>query len=219
MSLTKNPGRREHSEFSFESYVERQFVLLHEGQALIIERLNQMGFNIAGLEVDEEVLSQVVPFLVNEVTTLSSEKQTEEAALQTKVTELQAKEGEVAADATALAAVKGELATAQGELSQVEAVVKRLEPAVQEAEKVLPEPTPTSTEPTQPVYTYTPGEGISPDTRFSESGFQEPGVEGGASTPLLYFSGDTPNQTLTAIGGTVPGYTQYTGATEPVPAA
>lgn len=220
---TQKPGKRRPDEHSFEVYVERQFIEIRGAISSIKERFNSMGLNIAGIEQDEEVLAQVVPFLIGEVNTLQAEKQAEEAALQTKVSELQTKETEVVNDEAALAQVKSELATAQGELTQVEAVVKKLEPVVAEGEKVLPpapapDPTPTATSPTQPVYAFNPNEST-PDGRFKASGFQTKPGEGGTAQPLFYFSEDPPNQTLTANGGTVAGYAQFTGEVEAAPAA
>lgn len=74
-------------------------------------------------------------------------------------------------------------------------------------------PPPAPEAPTQTVYTFDASQGATADDRFSPSGFETKG----AAVQLLIFSGDSaPTDTN---GSSVPGYSVFTGETEPVPAA
>jgi len=67
--------------------------------------------------------------------------------------------------------------------------------------------------PTQSVYTFDPSSGAQPDGQFSASGFDTAPTDGSASHALYVFAGDTaPGD---ANGGSVPGYSVYTGPTQP----
>lgn len=128
---TENQGVRQPDEFSFESYVARQFTLIHE-------RFDNMGLDIEGLEIDEQTLVDVIPKIAQGMSDLHTALTNDEVALNEKVTQLQAKEAEVAADEAALATVRAELATAQGELAKVAAIKTALDPVVAEASKLVP---------------------------------------------------------------------------------
>jgi hypothetical protein len=77
--------------------------------------------------------------------------------------------------------------------------------------------TPAPTEPTQSVYTYSAGDGITRDARFTASGFETgPGGVLEEGEPLYYFAGDS--TATSTLGSDVPGYTLFTGTAQPVPA-
>lgn len=82
------------------------------------------------------------------------------------------------------------------------------------------EPTPPNTPTSSPdkaVYKYTAAEGVEPDERFTESGFETVPAAGAVAEALLYFNGDAgPGETNGAV---VPGYTVYDGTIQPTPAA
>ncbi len=189
----------------------------------IDRKVTNMEDVLAGLAADEAELATIIPKLVER----------DEAASR-KLAEFEAK------------AAAGEIVPA----SEVEALKSGFDQSVASLKALLPadEPAPTGegAEPaglTKTGYTYTAAEGVSPDTRFTESGFQTPAVaavpatpavpanpEAGTpeqpevaevpavpSEPVLYFSGDT--AAGEENGASVPGYAVYSGPVEFVPAA
>lgn len=130
---------------------------------------------------------------------------------------------------SALDNLKAEISTlsAQGvDTTAVNASINALDAAVKtgttEAQTADPGAAPVKPSvPTQPVYEFTQSEGVVEDpANFKVSGFQSVAGEGGTppSKPLYYYSGDTAGQPA-ASSNPVPGYTQFAGAVEPVPAA
>lgn len=154
----------------------------------IKRKVEHMEDVLAGLAADEAELATVVPRLVER-----------DEAVSAKLADFEAKiaNGEVVP--------AGEVATLKTGFDQSIASLKGLLPA---------EPPAT---PTNAVYTFTAGEGIVSDDRFSASGFETVPAEGAAAEPLYYFSGDSAAGETN--GSTVPGYAVYTGATAIAPAA
>lgn len=146
---------------------------------------------------------------------------------------------QIAAEETELVTVVGEIVTLfeaeqtkLGELetkiangqtvdpAEVEAVKLNLGDSIAKLKALLPTPAPsgggTPTAPTKSVYVFT-GEGTPDPSVWSPSGFETVPAAGETAKPLFYFSGDTtPTDTN---GNGQPGWTQYTGAVQPIPAA
>lgn len=184
----------------------------------IDRKVSHMEDVLAGIAADEAELASIVPKLVER-----------DEATSKKLGEFEAK---IAAGEVVPA---GEVETLKTGLDQSIKSLKGLLPAEQEQ--------PKPAELTKTGYLYTPGEGVSPDTRFSESGLETPPVAAvpavpavpadpatgaaeqpeqpeqpaKAAVPVLYFSGDaSPGE---ANGASVPGYSEYTGPVQVVPAA
>lgn len=114
-----NPGKRQPGEFDFESYVERQFCLIHE-------RLNSEMTDIAGLQADADALAVAIPELA---TALS----TQAASLAQKETDLNAALAQEGLD-------NEQIAKLQGELAQVEAIKVELDPVATQASGLVSPP-------------------------------------------------------------------------------
>jgi hypothetical protein len=165
---------------------------------------------LAGVAADEAELATIVPKLVERDETVSR-----------KLAEFEAK------------AAAGEVVPT----SEVEALKAGFDQSIASLKALLPAEETAPAAPTKAVYTYTAGEGVTTDDRFTSSGFETvpvaavPAVPANPETgaaeqpeqpekpaePLYYFSGDS--QPGEANGATVPGYAEYTGVVQSVPAA
>jgi predicted transcriptional regulator len=181
----------------------------------IDRKVSDMEDVLAGIAADEAELATVVPKLVER-----------DEAVSKKLAEFEAKAaaGEVVPTSEVEALKSG--------FDKSLASLKALLPAEQ-----APAPSGAPVELTKTGYVYTPAEGVTTDTRFTESGLETlpvaavPAVPANPETgapeqveqpakaaePVLYFSGDAnPGE---ANGATVPGYAEYTGPVQAVPAA
>lgn len=221
-----NPGKRQHGDFSFEHYVERQFCLLHE-------RLTNMTTLAEKLGVDEEVLAAAIPALITEVGTLTQGVADEKTAKEQAVTEAKAAQEQAAGDEAALADANTKLAAAEAELSAVEAIEGKLAP-VAEAAKEATTPAAGSGsgsggdgsaqgssggqggEPTaelKPRYTFAGADPSTIDTSaWTLATVRVPSPD---LAPLYEFAGDVAGGAPT---GATAEWVVYDGPTEPIPA-
>lgn len=126
-----NPGTRLPTEFSFESYVERQFVLLNE-------RLDRMTTLAEQLGVDEEILATAIPALIGEVNTLTQSVADEKAAKEAALAEAQAAEAAAAADSAERDEAKAKVAALEAELAAIQTVADKLGPVAEAAKEAAP---------------------------------------------------------------------------------
>jgi hypothetical protein len=146
---------------------------------------------------------------------MESIKNTEDALAQLKADS----DARDAATTQALTDLKAEVAALEAsgvDTTAVNSTIAALDAAVKvgtsEAAAADPGAKPPQAELTQPGYTFNAAaEGAVADGRFTASGFNSAPTDGSAPQPVFYFSGDPANQTTQATGGSVTGYTQYSG--------